>query len=109
MEFNRYQELARRTQDPTITPEKRLEHALYGLGSEAGEVLGIYQKAIQGHEIEENEVVKEAGDVLWFIAELADCLGVSLDYIAQSNIVKLLDRYPDEEGFNPERSIHRKV
>lgn len=107
MEFNRYQELARRTQNPELTPEKRLEHALFGLGSEVGEILGIYQKALQGHEINENEVCKEAGDVLWFISELCDCLGVSLDYIPQLNIAKLLERYPDE-GFNPERSINRK-
>lgn len=108
MEFNRYQELARRTQDTTLTPEKRLEHALFGLASEAGEVLGIFQKGIQRHPIVENEVFKELGDVLWFISEVCDCFGVSLDYIPQLNIAKLLDRYPDEEGFNPERSIHRK-
>lgn len=108
MEFNRYQELARRTQDPTIPSETRLNHALLGLGSECGEVLGIYQKAIQGHKIDVNEVVGEMGDVLWFLAELADCLGVSLDYIPQFNVAKLLERYPADEGFSAERSIHRK-
>lgn len=108
MEFNRYQELARRTQDHSLTPSERLEHALFGLGSETGEVLGIFQKAIQKHPIVENEVFKELGDILWFISEVCDCYNVSLDYIAQLNIAKLLDRYPDEEGFNPERSLHRK-
>lgn len=108
MEFNRYQTLARRTQDTTLTPEKRLQHALYGLSSEAGEVSGIFQKSIQGHEIDENEVFKELGDVLWFISEICDCFNVSLDYIAQTNILKLEGRYPVGEGFSKERSIHRK-
>jgi len=106
MEFNRYQELARRTQREDLAPRDRLEHALWGLGSELGEVMGLFQKTHQGHVLDENEVFKELGDVMWFMSELCDYLNVSLDYIAQLNISKLLGRYPD--GFTPERSIHRK-
>ena len=109
MEFNRYQELARRTQKKDLTPRDLIEHASWGLASETGEVLGLLQKTHQGHILDENEVFKELGDVLWFIAEICDYFNVSLDYIAQNNIAKLLDRYPDDEGFSEERSIHRKV
>ena len=49
---------------------------------------------------------EEIGDVLWYCAELATALGVTLDEIAQGNVDKLRRRYPD--GFDPERSIHRE-
>ncbi len=106
MNFNEYQDLARRTQNPKLTDDGRLNHALYGLCSECGEILGIYQKMFQGHEVDEDKVVDEMGDVMWFLAELADCLQVELDFVAKHNIEKLRRRYPGV-GFDAERSLHR--
>ena len=106
MHLNEYQDLARRTQNPKLTDGERLAHALMGLGSECGEILGIYQKMFQGHEVDEDKVVDEMGDLMWFVAELADCLNVELDFVAKHNIAKLLKRYPGA-GFSAERSLHR--
>lgn len=111
MTLDQYQEAARRTQICDFSEDK-LEHALFDLASEAGEAAGILQKTYQGHphpfvsQITENHLVKELGDVLWMIAEAADAIGVSLDYIARINLQKLKDRYPN--GFEIERSLHRK-
>lgn len=104
--FSEYQVRARRTQNPRLSPSEALEHALFGLASETGEILGIYQKALQGHEIDQNEVLNEVGDLMWFVAELCDCLGVNMGSVARQNIRKLETRYPN--GFDPENSIHRK-
>lgn len=106
MTLNEYQDLARRTQNPNLTDDGRLNHALFGLCSECGEILGIYQKMFQGHEVDEDKVVDEMGDLMWFMAELADCLKVELDFVGQCNIAKLLKRYPGA-GFSAERSLHR--
>lgn len=106
MTLNEYQDLARRTQNPALDDYERLLHALFGIGSECGEILGIYQKVFQGHEIDEEKVVDEMGDLMWFLAELADCLKVELDFVGQHNIAKLLKRYPGA-GFSAERSLHR--
>ena len=106
MTLNEYQDLARRTQNPELNDHERLLHALFGLASECGEILGIYQKAFQGHEIDEDNVIDEMGDMLWFMAELADCLNRELTYVGNHNIAKLLKRYPDA-GFSVERSLHR--
>lgn len=106
MTLNEYQDLARRTQNPALDKYERLLHALFGLGSECGEILGIYQKVFQVHELDEDKVVDEMGDLMWFLAELADCLNVELNFVGEHNIAKLLKRYPGAV-FTTERSINR--
>ena len=106
MNLNTYQDLARRTQNPELTNRGRLDHALFGLASECGEILGIYQKQFQGHDVDEDKVIDEMGDLMWFLAELADCINVELNFVGEHNIAKLLKRYPDA-GFSAERSINR--
>jgi NTP pyrophosphatase (non-canonical NTP hydrolase) len=51
-------------------------------------------------------VAKELGDLMWFIAELADCIEVELDDVAKANIEKLKIRYPG--GFTAKDSIERR-
>jgi NTP pyrophosphatase (non-canonical NTP hydrolase) len=68
-----------------------------GLVNEAGEVAGKIKKVFRdkGGEISEEtrEALKaELGDVLWYLAQLATELDLSLDEIAESNIAKLYDR-----------------
>lgn len=68
-----------------------------GLAEEAGEVAGKFAKAIRdsaGKVDEERKVaiVKELGDVMWFVAELATCLDVDLDAVAEMNLQKLASR-----------------
>lgn len=68
-----------------------------GLAEEAGEVAGKYAKAIRdNHGVIDHDreiaIVKELGDVMWFVAELATCLGVKLEDVAQKNLDKLASR-----------------
>lgn len=68
-----------------------------GLAEEAGEVAGKYAKALRdcSGEIDEKRkeaIVKELGDVMWFVAELATCLEVDLDLVAEMNLQKLASR-----------------
>ena len=51
-------------------------------------------------------MVKELGDVAWYLAETAWVLGVPLEEVLQKNIDKLKARYP--EGFDSARSLHRE-
>ena len=103
--FKQYQREARRTQNRELSPRDQLEHALWGLASEVGEVCSIHQKTHQGHPMDLAELRKEVGDVIWFCAELCDVYGYDLGEIAQNNITKLRKRFPD--GFAVEKSIHR--
>lgn len=105
MTLNDYQEAARHTQNTNLSRDEQERHALYGLAAEVGEIHGLFQKQYQGHPISATNLADELGDLLWFLAELADARGVSLDWIAKRNISKLRARYP--RGFDPERSVHR--
>lgn len=106
MSFKGYQNAARRTQNTALTPRELLEHALWGLSAEVGEICGIHQKKHQGHIINYPNLRKEIGDVCWFLAELCDVYKFDLGMIAEENIAKLRRRYPD--GFSAERSIDRE-
>ena len=106
MNFAEYQKEARRTQNSELTPRERLEHALWGLSSEVGEVCGIHQKTHQGHTLNAVALRKELGDCMWFLAEVCDVYGFSMEAIAEENIAKLRKRYKD--GFTVEESIHRE-
>ena len=77
MNFTEYQNLARRTQNIHLDPHQRLEHALFGLAAETGEIHRIFQKVYQGHSITLADLIGEMGDLLWFTAELADVHGLT--------------------------------
>ena len=68
-----------------------------GIAGEAGEVTDKVKKVIRdkgGYASEEDraEIAKELGDVLWYVANVARYLGVSLSDIAEGNIKKLSSR-----------------
>ena len=104
---NEYQELAARTINNDLSDKDKVLHALHGMAGEVGEIHSIYQKIYQGHEFDEYEMMKELGDLLWFIAEYCTVFGWDLEDIMQRNINKLKARYP--EGFSEENSVNRMV
>lgn len=105
MTINEYQALAMRTAE-----EKGRTWGNVGLGiaGEAGEVADIVKKHLyQGHPLDHDKLLEEAGDVAWYLALAATVAGVTLESVLVANIAKLTGRYPD--GFEPEKSIHREV
>ena len=72
---------------------------------------GLFHKHPRGHKIKEPRLTREnrreeLGDLLWYLTWLCSEFGFSLEEVAQANIAKLRERYP--EGFSAERSINRK-
>ena len=102
---NEYQKLAMRTASAK-TEKDMLYHGVFGLTSEAGEVAGLLQKVYQGHDLDDEHLIKELGDCMWMIAEICTSKGFNLDDVMQTNIDKLKARFPN--GFEVERSLHRK-
>jgi NTP pyrophosphatase (non-canonical NTP hydrolase) len=104
MSLNEYQELAARTINKKLEPREVRDHALHLIAAECGEIHSVYQKLYQGHPFKLDDLMKEAGDLLWGIAELCTYYGVTLEWVANMNIEKLKARYPD--GFDAEKSLH---
>lgn len=104
MTANEYQRLAARTINQSLTEAETEAHALYGMAAEVGELLELYQKRYQGHELEPEHVKKELGDICWMLAEFCTVNGWALGDIMQMNIEKLKKRYP--AGFDADHSKH---
>jgi NTP pyrophosphatase (non-canonical NTP hydrolase) len=84
-----------------------LDNAIMGLCGEVGECADLVKKHhFQGHILDQEKLIDELGDVLWYCALLASALEISLESVMQRNIDKLKKRYPD--GFDKAASINRK-
>ena len=107
MTINEYQKLAMTTLNPELSRKDVLINGVMGLCGEAGEAIDIVKKHLhQGHKLDKDKLVKELGDIAWYLAETATALDVSLEEVLERNIDKLKARYP--EGFSTERSVNRK-
>lgn len=119
MTGNAYQRHAMRTNDEMSTC--RLETSIdinseydmggivmatMGLSGEVGELNDMIKKWIfHKSDMDITHAKKELGDIMWYIACMAESFGWSLDEIMRMNIDKLKARYPD--GFNIDRANHR--
>ena len=107
MQINEYQKLAMTTLNSQLSPKEVLINGVMGLCGESGEAIDIVKKHIsQGHELDKEKLVKELGDIAWYLAETAYALGVDLEEVLELNIQKLKNRYPN--GFSTENSVNRK-
>ena len=107
MTINEYQQLAMTTLNPALRKDEILINGVMGLCGESGEAIDIVKKWFaQGHELDREKLIKELGDVAWYLAEIAHAIGVPLEDVLQRNIDKLKERYPD--GLKTKASINRK-
>ena len=106
MQINEYQQLAMTTLNPELEKRDVLINSVMGLCGEAGEAIDIVKKWMaQGHALNKEQLVKELGDIAWYLAEAATALDMPLEEILQGNIERLRKRYPN--GFEAERSLVR--
>lgn len=108
MKLSEYQREVERTTVTNIYAQESLIMASMGLAGETGEVVDLLKKHLfHGHSLEKDKVIKELGDVLWYLSALCNTLHISLEDVIEANVAKLRARYPD--GFDIERSINREV
>ena len=106
MTGNEYQKLAMTTLNPALSKQETLINGVMGLCGESGEVIDLVKKHLhQGHPLDKEKLIKELGDIAWYLAEVAYVLDTDLDTVLEQNIAKIKARYP--EGFDIEKSIHR--
>lgn len=100
MELNAYQQAAQKTDRVTDRQSDiaRIDVIvpLLGLAGEAGELLSEYKKHLRdgvAHLLFKDRVSEELGDLLWYIANVAEKFDLKLDDVAQSNLRKTYDRW----------------
>ena len=96
MEFDDYQKIA---WESAIYPDKgkNIIYPSLGLGGETGEVLEKIKKIMRDGnskitEEKKTDLIKEIGDVLWYLAALSTELKTDLNEIAKINIDKINSR-----------------
>lgn len=111
MDANKYQQDAGRTliDKPDFelsNDEIMLIWNAVGLAGEAGEVSEMIKKGIfHQHGLDREKLIKELGDVLWYVAALCTRLDVPMGEVMARNVAKLKERYP--AGFSAEASLAR--
>lgn len=94
--MNDYQQHAKTTN--TITdPVTAILYYTLGLTGESGEIAEKIKKVLRNHEgdfskLDRDDLKKELGDMLWYLAMLADAFDITLEDVAETNIAKLADR-----------------
>lgn len=87
----------------------RILHACLGLVSEGAEMTECLKKSlVTGSPLDEINIVEEAGDILWYLAIIANVFGISFKEMMDKNIRKLAKRY-GEEKFSSERALKRSL
>ena len=90
-------------------PNERLVHAALGIITEGIEILEeVVNAARLGRQVDLANLQEEGGDVLWYVALLADATGAgSLENLEELVIAKLAKRYP--EKFTEEAALNRDL
>jgi NTP pyrophosphatase (non-canonical NTP hydrolase) len=96
MELNEYQRAALRTAAPK-GKFNEVFHLLLGLVGETGEIAEKAKKIVRDQDSDFSrwdveDLTKELGDTLWYVAVIADYFGIALEDVGQVNIAKLADR-----------------
>jgi len=93
MNLKEYQEF---TPTTALYP-KEMEDAYLstGLAAEAGEVAGVYAKYFRGDytsNVLTEKLIKELGDNMWFISQICNSLGITIEEVLDKNYSKLTSR-----------------
>ena len=93
MDINQYQEAACAT---AIFPkDKSLMYLTLGVCGEAGEIAEKVKKHIRDNTSSQQlreSLILEIGDVMWYLANLADAIHVDMSWILIENIEKIQSR-----------------
>lgn len=77
-----------------VYPEKyAIIYPALGISGESGEIAEKVKKWLRGDKhLDAEELVKELGDIMWYITSMADDLGADLQSVINENVTKLKSR-----------------
>lgn len=107
MDLREYQEKTDRAIPDHENLEEEILHWCIGLSEEVGEVMSVIKHHyFGGEEFDRESLVKEIGDVLWYLAALCRSCNIDMSSAATINVEKINHRYPTGE-FDENRSGNR--
>ena len=85
-----------------LTPlQASILHMAVGVSGEAGELLDAIKKhAVYQKQLDINNVIEEAGDILFYLTGLLNELGLTINDCMEANVAKLSKRYPQHQYSN---------
>lgn len=104
MRIREYQQQALRTDRSSGSSRDQLLLPLLGLAGEAGSLLSEFKKFIREGERYRpftDQVSEELGDILWYVSNIASKMNLDLQEIAEENLAKLADRWPELQPESP--------
>jgi NTP pyrophosphatase (non-canonical NTP hydrolase) len=92
--------------NPDLTNKELHANICMGLAGEVGEYTELIKKALfHGRSLDRNAVIKELGDIAFYLASACSANGLNFGDVLQANVDKLKARYP--EGFSAAASEAR--
>ena len=108
MDIQNYQRLAARTLPRLSSHQEDVQHMVYGMLTELGELADSYKKHYAyGKHLDLVNVMEEMGDIMWYWAGMCTITGINASNTLQVNIDKLKARYP--EKFDESLAINRDL
>jgi len=88
--LDRFQKAAKQTARPTPA----LDTLFIGLSAEVGELCSERMREIRSDRsaLGLEEVMSELGDIMWYVANIADRYDMTLDQVSEYNQIKLIKR-----------------
>lgn len=108
MDIHEYRKAAARTLPHLSSEEQDIQHMLFGMMTELGELVDSYKKHYAyGKKLDMVNVMEEMGDIMWYWAGLCTITGINPEYALTVNIQKLKARYP--EKFTEDLAVNRDL
>jgi len=100
VDLNAYQRASAITDQQADDPERRLLVALLGLAGEVGTLVTEHKKWLRDGRAHDRTtgVAEDLGDILWYLAAAANALELDLNAVAEANLTKVKDRWPECVG-----------
>jgi NTP pyrophosphatase (non-canonical NTP hydrolase) len=93
---NKYQQMVAKMPRPDLNPREQALFLAVKLGAATSQLTNEISKSVEeNQEMDEKVVIKEAGDMAWYLTVLLDVYGLSLTEVLEFNVKRLLARYPE--------------
>jgi NTP pyrophosphatase (non-canonical NTP hydrolase) len=84
-----------------------LLHGILGIVSESGELIELWQKAVESGNFDKLNLKEEIGDIFWYCSLLCGVAKTNFSEVMEANIRKLRARYPNK--FSTYDATHRNL